>query len=1603
MKARHSILVSVVLFVSTVVHAQFTSVGSASYTQTFPGVDVAGRNEYPSGSPQISGNALGKPVPTNDWWSSLIKEDHVSNLFNYPMTMKTVSNGLVVSYIVPTPTPNGSSQPIDDYLPITVGVSGLNASKATVSDYSDWTVSMNWNNNNREFEATTGIGMPFLYFTKGSSDIAQIEITKGSVNVNGEMITITDAHQGADFAIYAPTGSTWTKNGDFYTSNLNGKDYWSMAMLPQSISNISSVAESYKKYAYVFPENTTTEWSYNENNSVLTTTFTVSPNIKEGSQNHVLQGLLPHQWDHLAPNSPQPNAYSYNSIRGEIKTLNGNTFTVQNTFKGILPTLPYLDNNSVGFNPAALDDKIAQIQNDPLATWTDSYNEGQMMNRLIQTARIADEMGDVQARDKMVSTVKERLEDWLKAESGEKAFLFYYNNTWSALIGYPAGHGQDNNLNDHHFHWGYFIHAAAFMEQYEPGWSNQWGEMINLLIRDAASHDRNDTQFPFLRNFSPYAGHSWANGFATFPFGNDQESTSESMQFASSLIHWGAITENDEIRDLGIYIYTTEQTAIEEYWLDINERTFKPEYGYSLASRIWGNGYDNQTFWTSDIAAAYGIEIYPIHGGSLYLGHHKEYAKSLWSEMASNTGILSNEVNANLWHDTYWKYLAFTDPQAAIDLYDSNPNRNLKFGISDAQTYHWLHAMNALGSVNTSITSNYPIAACFEKEGSNTYVAHNYKNVPLTVVFSDGYELRVAANDMATSKDVNSSISLSTNLSEINENASVILTATTTENDVDRVDFFSGNTLIGSDASAPYEIEISNLSSGMQTMYAKMYLGNSFTTSNVVSVQVGTQSSYLASVPQIPGTIQAGHYDKFQGSIGQNITYLDLSQENQGDYRPDEYVDAFSDAQQGAAVGWISSGEWMEYTVNVTTSGIYNLNFNYASGNPNGGGPFHLETYDSRISPDVSMSSTGSWDSWSTKQVNQITLNQGIQVIRVAISGGEFNLGKMVFTLAEATSGTNNSPIVSMTSPSSGSVILLGSTQTLSASASDPGGSIALVEFFDGDVKIGEDSTAPYQINWQPSAIKNYTIKAIATDNENNKSSSSSVNIIVNNETSCVVTSSEAQQGSFSEGYSVNFETIENIVLVTFELLDSDKEGIVTYLWKESPFSEQQMEPISNTKFSVSLTDQNIGENLSYACKFAFAGGLAVTKYFSYTVGTDFCSEDDEVGIISISTPNNESSFTEGEGITISASIEGFTETISRVEFFNGSSKIGEDTTEPYEMNWVPTQADVYEIKALAISNENNTTPSQTISITITEEENDDEVATNEQCHKTANEASVGSFTEGYTVHFETIDQDVIVDFELLDSDKVGVVAYLWQESPFAEQAMERISDAKFSATIAGQENGNILSYACKFAFAGGMAVTKYISYEVGTEFCEQPCDGNQGVLPNSQTLNLPSGWSMFSTYIIPSDTDISKVIAPLVQNNQIIIVKNNSGMAYLPEWNFNAIGDLSPKQGYLIKTSEACALGLSGNYAVPEDHPISLTAGWNTIGYLPTEPKDAESVFSELITASNLVIAKDFNGNALLPEWSFNAIGDMQAGEGYQLKVNEASSLVYDSSDPCE
>jgi len=1478
------------------VHAQFVSVGSGSYTTTFPGTDVAGRNAYPSGTPYLSGNALGKPVPTSDWWSALVKNGTASNLFNYPYTLKTTGNGLVVSYI-----PTGV---IDDLIPFLVGVTGLSTSSTTVSDYSDWTVTMDWNDGTHQFQATAGVAMPFLYFTKKTTDVAQVTVNSGTVVISNEMLICTGVKNGASFAVYAPTGSTWTQNGAIYTSTLNGKNYWSMAFIPLTATNVTTVANEYKKYAYVFPVKTTATYNFNETTSVVHTDFTVQTEVKEGTETNMLIGLLPHQWGHLAAGSPVPDKYSYATVRGEMKTMAGNSFSVENTFHGILPTLPYVDNYSTGFLPTNLTDKIAGLENSTMATWTDSYNEGQVFNQLMQTARIANEMGNITSRDKILATLKTRLENWFKAENGEVAFLFYYNSTWSSMIGYPAGYGQDSGLNDKQFHWGYFINAAAFVAQFSPGWAAQFGGMVNMLVRDAAAYDRNDTMFPYLRNFSPYEGHSWVDGFANNPQGNNQESSSESMNFNAALINWGQTIGDKTIRDLGIYLYTTEQTGIEEYYMDIHHRNFPASQKYSLYSRVWGNSNDNQTFWTGDIAASYGIELYPIQGGSLYLGQDTVYVKRLWNEIVANTGIASNQVNPNLWHDIMWEYLAFKDPAKAIDMYNSFPNRDIKFGISDAQTYHWLHAMNALGRVNAAVTANYPIAAAFVKNGVINYVAQNYTNSPITVTFSTGYQLVVPAGKMATSMDGRYSGTISSSFGQAFVGGKVALNVTTSGGTPTKVEFMDGTVSLGTVTTTPFILTASNLQLGIHNFYAKIYDGDKFNVTNTAQVLVGNELPYGGTAWAIPGTIEAGRYDYFEGGKGQNITYLDVTTANAGNFRTDEYVDATLDPVEGAVVGTIASGEWLKYTVNVTQSGLYSFAFRYSSGNSAGGGPFHLEMDCQVISSDIPVPSTSStvWTIWATQTVSNIPLTAGQHILKVAFSAGEFNLGKMTFArtgdltfsyptanagtdvkvvlpatstsldgsastesgskalnyrwkqiygptvavisdstvvspaisgLAEGmynfrltvkntdlrvssdevlvmvTSTTNVAPTVSVISPANNSTYTEGKPVTISVNASDFDGTVTKVDFYVGTTLISSSTTAPYSATWNPVPGK-YVVTAKATDNGGAVSTSQDVNVTISPVMICTETSTVASQGAFSIGYKCTYETVGTDVTITFEMLD-DKAGVIAYLWKETPFGETLMTNTSGKIFNATVSGQAVGTTISYACKFAYSGGMSVTKYMTYVVGTNCGS-----GANDTQAPTG---FTATLGAITSSSVELLLNATddSGTVVYNvayGSSNASTSTTSGVQKSFIInalTPATNYSFSITASDLAGNKAANNPIVLSATTSVN-----TNTDCAGTASSAAQGTFSVGYKYGFVTSGTDVTATFELLDN-QTGVVAYLWNyTSGFAETLMTNAGGKKFTIKLTGKTVGSTLQLACKFAFAGGMSVTKTFPYIVG-------------------------------------------------------------------------------------------------------------------------------------------------------------------------------------------
>ena len=151
----------------------------------------------------------------------------------------------------------------------------------------------------------------------------------------------------------------------------------------------------------------------------------------------------------------------------------------------------------------------------------------------------------------------------------------------------------------------------------------------------------------------------------------------------------------------------------------------------------------------------------------------------------------------------------------------------------------------------------------------------------------------------------------------------------------------------------------------------------------------------------------------------------------------------------------------------------------------------------------------------------------------------------------------------------------------------------------------------------------------------------------------------------------------------------------------------------------------------------------------------------------------------------------------------------------------------------------------------------------------------------------------------------------------------------------------------------------------------------------------------MWSTYINPGELNISVLLSDIV--NDLIIIKNQSGDVYWPEFDLNSIGSLTTGVGYQIKMSAENDLILNGSL-VSSDYIIDLDDGWGIIGYLHQECYNVEDMMMAIV--DNLTILKDDNGNVYWPAFGLNSIGNMCPGEAYQIKTTSALTFSYPDSE---
>ncbi|MCX6258741.1 MAG: GEVED domain-containing protein [Bacteroidia bacterium] len=201
------------------------------------------------------------------------------------------------------------------------------------------------------------------------------------------------------------------------------------------------------------------------------------------------------------------------------------------------------------------------------------------------------------------------------------------------------------------------------------------------------------------------------------------------------------------------------------------------------------------------------------------------------------------------------------------------------------------------------------------------------------------------------------------------------------------------------------------------------------------------------------------------------------------------------------------------------------------------------------------------------------------------------------------------------------------------------------------------------------------------------------------------------------------------------------------------------------------------------------------------------------------------------------------------------------------------------------------------------------------------------------------------------------------------------------------------------------------------------------------QTINLPAGWGIWSTYIIPNDANLKHVLLSIqpvpydnvtLANNKVVIVKDELGHVYWPQFNLCTIGEYTGStqnntniilgQGYQIKTTQATSFTVAGLACVPELSPISLNSGWFIIGYLRMTPgpivgANGTAMLSTLgaytgSTTNCITIMKDQIGHVYWPQFNLCTIGEytgstqnntnMVPGQGYQVKMLCPGTLTY-------
>ena len=178
----------------------------------------------------------------------------------------------------------------------------------------------------------------------------------------------------------------------------------------------------------------------------------------QGANSSSVTAVLPHQRA-LLGSDVKAVAGHYEPARGQLTLVQADHLALTYPLPGLLPGVPQIPLTTA--NLSALQADLTSDLAVPNSEDAGSYYGPKALARLATMLRIADRIGDSAAASAILAKLRPRVVDWLTYTGPADKHWLAYDNVWGGVIAHPSEFGNADFYNDHQFHYGYLIAAAA--------------------------------------------------------------------------------------------------------------------------------------------------------------------------------------------------------------------------------------------------------------------------------------------------------------------------------------------------------------------------------------------------------------------------------------------------------------------------------------------------------------------------------------------------------------------------------------------------------------------------------------------------------------------------------------------------------------------------------------------------------------------------------------------------------------------------------------------------------------------------------------------------------------------------------------------------------------------------------------------------------------------------------------------------------------------------------------------------------------------------------------------------------------------------------------